>query len=475
MESYITEHLELPKRICLPQDTEVTTELIEKLIKIQEKDNKRYEILQGYYEGKAKIFEREKDEKKSNNKLVLDYPSYIVDILLGLFVGKPISYTVQEDDKKRMEAIQDILDINDEQDENTEIAKMIGIKGKGYEIVYVDEESNIRFNEVNPDNVVMVYDNKINPEPLFAIYQVALFDEETVGKESKDKKIFVYTKESIKEYIKAKGNMYLVDESINPFGEVPVIEFLNNNEAIGDFERVLPLIDAMNLAQSDSANDFEEFTNAILLLMGNLDTDSEDIRQLLEDRVLLLREGEGANWLIKELNDTALENYKIRLDNDIHKFAKVPNMNDEKFAGNVSGESMKYKLFATNQIIAQKQRKFKTALQTRLRLIINAMGIKSGLDFDYRSISIIFNENTPFNELDNINTVKTALDAGLSKQYALGKLRDIDDIGEELKRQEDEHDAYADYYLRDREDEELSKNADRVREVPEKQGERISE
>lgn len=470
MESYITEHLELPKRICLPADTEVTPELIEKLIKIQEEDNKRYEILQGYYEGKAKIFERKKDEKKSNNKLVLDYPSYIVDVLLGLFVGKPISYTVQEEDKERMEDIQEILDLNDEQDENTEIAKMIGIKGKGYEIVYVDEESNIRFNEVNPDNVVMVYDDRINAEPLFAIYQVALFDEETVGKEIKDKKIFVYTRDTIKEYINTKGEMYLVDESINPFGEVPVIEFLNNNEAIGDFERVLPLIDAMNLAQSDTANDFEEFTNAILVLLGNLDTDSEDILQLIEDRVLLLREGEGANWLIKEINDTALENYKIRLDADIHKFAKVPNMNDEKFAGNVSGESMKYKLFATNQIIAQKQRKFKTALQTRLRLIINAMGIKSGLDFDYRSISVVFNENTPFNELDNINTVKAALDAGLSKQYALGKLRDIDDIGEELKRQEDEQDAYADYYLRDR-DEELSKNANRVREISKKQGE----
>lgn len=256
---------------------------------------------------------------------------------------------------------------------------------------------------------------------------------------------------------------------------MPVIEFVNNNECIGDFERVLSLIDAINLSQSDTSNDFEEFTNAILVLNGMLDTDSEDIRQLIEDRVILLdssKDGnQSASWLIKSINDTALENYKNRLDADIHKFAKVPNMNDENFAGNVSGESMKYKLFATNQIIAQKQRKFKTALQTRFRLIINAMGIKSGLDLDYRDISIIFNENTPFNELDNINTVKAALDAGLSKQYALGKLRDIDDIGEELKRQEDERDAYADYYLKGDEDEEVRENTDRVRERPENQGE----
>lgn len=461
MENYITEYMKLPKKICLPEDTEINIELINKIIKIQEEYSERYKILQGYYEGKAKIFDREKDRDKSNNKLVLDYPSYIIDILLGLFVGKPISYTVRDEDKEKMSLIQKVLDLNNEQDENSEIAKMCGIKGRGYEIVYVDEDSNIRFNEVSPENVIVVYDDKIIPSPIFAIYQSQLTNVNNIGEDSEDsedRRITVYTKDTIIEYEKISGELKLVNEYHNPFLEVPVIEFLNNNEGIGDFERVLTLIDAMNLSQSDSANDFEEFTNAILVLYGMLDTDSEDVRQLLEDRVMLLDASkdsrQSAAWLIKEINDTAVENYKTRLDRDIHKFAKVPNMNDENFAGNVSGESMKYKLFATNQIIAQKQRKFKTALQTRFRLIINALKIKNGLDLDYRDISIVFNENTPFNELDNINTVKAALDAGLSKQYALGKLRDIDDITEELKRQEEEKDIYAESFKRELENEE---------------------
>lgn len=455
MENFITEYLKLPKRICLPEDTEITEELLKKILKIHDEYIGRYKILQGYYEGKAKIFERTKDKNKSNNKLVLDYPSYIIDVLLGLFVGKPISYTVKEENREKFKVIQDTLDLNNEQDENTEVAKMCGIKGRGYEIVYVDEESNIRFNEVNPENIVLVYDDKIIPKPIFAIYQAELTDVDNLGKESKDKKIIIYKKDIIQEFAKVKGDLHLLNEYPNPFGEVPVIEFLNNNEGIGDFERVLSLIDAINLSQSDTANDFEEFTNAILVLYGILDTDNEDIRQLIEDRVLLLDEsGQNAQWLIKEINDAALENYKNRLDRDIHKFAKVPNMNDENFAGNVSGESMKYKLFATNQIIAQKQRKFKTALEARFRLIINGLKIKSGLDLDYRDISIVFNENTPFNELDNINTVKAALDTGLSKQYALGKLRDIDDISEELKREEDERDIYAEEFEKElREDE----------------------
>ena len=350
-----------------------------------------------------------------------------------------------------MESLQEVFDLNDEQDENAEIAKICGIKGRGYEIVYLDEEGGVRFNEVQPENIVMVYDNQIKPEPLFCIYIREDADAENIGKESKNKLVTLYTKDSIKEMRLEGSDLKLIEENANLFGAIPVVEFKNNNEAIGDFERVLSLIDALNLAQSDTANDFEEFTDALLVLAGMPQADSDDVNRMIEDKVLLLDKsggaGQSAEWLIKDINDTALENYKNRLDADIHKFAKVPNMNDEHFAGNVSGEAMKYKLFATDQIIAQKQRKFKSALQDRIKLILSIAKIKTAKDLDYRDISIVFNDNKPYNELDNIATVKAALDAGLSKTYAYGKLRDIDDVAEELERQEQEKDAYADEFM----------------------------
>lgn len=451
MESYINGYFEPTKEFYLPEETEITDELVTKLIKLHEEDCERYITLEDYYRGKAKIYDRSKEDYKANNKLALDYPSYIVDILLGLFVGKPISYTVAEENKEMMEGLQEVFDLNDEQDENAEIAKICGIKGRGYEIVYLDEEGGVRFNEVQPENIVMVYDNQIKPEPLFCIYIREDADAENIGKESKNKLVTLYTKDSIKEMRLEGSDLKLIEENANLFGAIPVVEFKNNNEAIGDFERVLSLIDALNLAQSDTANDFEEFTDALLVLAGMPQADSDDVNRMIEDKVLLLDKsggaGQSAEWLIKDINDTALENYKNRLDADIHKFAKVPNMNDEHFAGNVSGEAMKYKLFATDQIIAQKQRKFKSALQDRIKLILSIAKIKTAKDFDYRDISIVFNDNKPYNELDNIATVKAALDAGLSKTYAYGKLRDIDDVAEELERQEQEKDAYAEEFM----------------------------
>ena len=187
-----------------------------------------------------------------------------------------------------MEEIQDIFNYNDEQDENSELAKMCGIKGRAYEVVYVDEDSRVRFNELDADYVVMVYDTKINPEPNFAI--VVNWGASIDGVVDVPLTAIVYTKDSILTYIEGKNGLVLIEEQEHYFGQVPIIEFLNNDEGIGDFERVISLIDAYDKAQSDTANDFEEFTDAFLCLVNLSGTEKEDIQKLKEDKVLLLDE-----------------------------------------------------------------------------------------------------------------------------------------------------------------------------------------
>lgn len=475
MQSYIHDYMELPKPIHLPEDTEVTKELIEKLLEIHEKDIPRYRNLEECYKNKALILTRRKREEKSNNKLALPYPAYITDMMIGLTVGKPVNYTMAADDGAVMEELQNIFDYNDEQDENTQIAKIASIKGRSYEIVYVDEEGKIRFNEVQPENVIYVYDDKICSEPLMALYVRDINNAENLDKEKKDRAITVYGRDVVYEYAEVNGELQYQDEYINVFGMVNIIELMNNDEGSCDFEGVLTLIDAMNLLQSDTANEFEENTDAFLVLKGMPATDTEDIKQLKEDKILLLDgtdgNGQGAEWLTKIINDTALENFKTRLDADIHKFAKVPNMSDENFAGNVSGESMKYKLFATDQVIAQKHRKLKTALLKRIELIFAVMNIQSAGDFDYRRVTISFADNKPFNELDNANMVKTLLEIPTSKQFALSKLRGIDDVQEELKRQEQEQDAYAEILMKGINIDELSENGKDLSSTSKEQGE----
>lgn len=438
------DYLPLPKPIYLPIDTVVTKELVEKLMEVHKDNLKRYQVLQAYHDGNMAIRGRRKDDDKPNNKLIMEYPSYIVDILVGLFVGKPVTYSMRSEHSDIMERIQDILDSNDEQDENSEIATIASIKGKAYEIVYLDEEGDLQFNEIEPDNIIMVMTDTIKPEPLFALYVREQLTTDTLGNDGEERKhnITAYTDSEIIEYVEEENGFFEVERRGHPFGEVPVIEFLNNDKGKGDFEGVLSLIDAINKAHSDTSNDLEEFTDAFLVLYGMLNMDEKDLETLKKDRVLLIDKSDGAlqgaEWLIKQINDTALQNHKNWLDEFIHKFSKVPNMADENFAGNVSGEAMKYKLFGTEQVLARKERKFKKGLQKRLRLILTVEGLLANTEYDYRSITITFGDNKPYNELDEIRMVNESLNAGLSKQYAYSKLRDLDDIQEELERQSQE-------------------------------------
>ncbi len=64
---------------------------------------------------------------------------------------------------------------------------------------------------------------------------------------------------------------------------------------------------------------------------------------------IILEDGGDVAWLLKTIDDTALENYKNRLREDIHTGANVPHMCDESFGGNLSGVAISYKLWGLEQ------------------------------------------------------------------------------------------------------------------------------
>ena len=70
---------------------------------------------------------QKKDSTAPNNRLVNNMAKYITDTATGYFIGKPVVYSSQND--AYLEALQDIFDYNDEQDENMELANGASING----------------------------------------------------------------------------------------------------------------------------------------------------------------------------------------------------------------------------------------------------------------------------------------------------------------------------------------------------------
>jgi len=273
--------------------------------------------LKDYYDGLHDILKREMPEEKPNNKVVVNYARYITDIMQGYFIGKPVTYKYPDD--KMSEIINNIHKYNDEQDENSELANMTGIFGESYELIYLDEQGDVRYNKVSPLNGFIVYDTKINPAPLFAIrvygYNDLLLSKEIVKVEVYDSD-FVY----MLDYTDKKFK--LVETYQHFFNDVPVVEYPNNSDRTGDFENVITMIDAYNLSVSNTQNDAEYFSDSYLALIGMTGTTEEDVADMKKNRVLLLDEAGQAYFLVKPSNDADSQNNKNRLNSDIHKMSR---------------------------------------------------------------------------------------------------------------------------------------------------------
>ena len=366
------------------------------------------------------------DTSKPNNKIANAYASYITDTLVGYFIGEPITYTANDD--VLLQDLQMILEHNDEADENAELAKNASIYGVAYEMLYLSEEDKmIRFKSLNPKEVIPIFDKTVE-QNLLAVMRY--YEDYDYVEDNTYTIVEVIDATNVRRY-KLNTGLSLLEEYPHYFSMVPVAIFKNNEEESGDFERVISLIDAYDKMQSDSLNDFEYFVDAYLALYG-FTADSEDVAQMKENRVLLMDEGTSAEWLIKQVNDAYVENMKNRLDKDIHKFAKCPNMSDQEFASNASGIAIKFKLLGTENLVSIKERKFKRGLQQRFELMsmINNV-LREG--FDWRAIDINFTRNIPSNDTDIADMVNTLKDI-VSEETLLAQIPFVEDVQAELER-----------------------------------------
>ena len=366
------------------------------------------------------------DTSKPNNKIANAYASYITDTLVGYFIGEPITYTANDD--VLLQDLQMILEHNDEADENAELAKNASIYGVAYEMLYLSEEDNmIRFKSLNPKEVIPIFDKTVE-QNLLAVMRY--YEDYDYVEDNTYTIVEVIDSTHVRRY-KLNTGLSLLEEYPHYFSMVPVAIFKNNEEESGDFERVISLIDAYDKMQSDSLNDFEYFVDAYLALYG-FTADSEDVAQMKENRVLLMDEGTSAEWLIKQVNDAYVENMKNRLDKDIHKFAKCPNMSDQEFASNASGVAIKFKLLGTENLVSIKERKFKRGLQQRFELMSMINNVLSE-GFDWRGIDIIFTRNIPSNDTDIADMVNTLKDI-VSEETLLAQIPFVEDVQTELEK-----------------------------------------
>lgn len=411
----------------------ITDALIVALVsRYQTTEVPRLKRLHDYYISKPDIKNRQmNDPAKPNNKIASPYAAYIVDTVQGFFMGKPIAYSSEIEDL--MTSIQDIHDKNHETAHNSKMAKELSITGVGYELIYMNEDKQIKIALLNPEEVFMVYDNSIEQHPLAAIRTYPVKDYVTDDVVYRVEK---YTETAIYYGTIAGDELSWEEEELHYFKNVPIIQYLNNDEATGDFEKIIDLVNAYDLAVSDTSNNLEYFADAYLVLSGLEGTEPEDVAEMTENRIMILGEGGKAEWLVKGAQNMEVEQYKDRLKEDIHTLSSIPNLGDEGFGNSASGESLKYKLFGLENLVSIKERNFTHGIERRLELVSNILNLKGG-SYDPNFITLTYTRNIPSNLTTTVEAVEK-LSGLISKETLLSLLPFVEDPAYEMEKIEKE-------------------------------------
>lgn len=417
---------------------ELTPQDVGEYIKRHKSKINRYERLQSYYLGEHDILQDGAADKDKDNKLVHPYPKYITDFNVGFFMGQSIKYTAtaldEEEDDRFLEEYQEVCNRNNEAKENLTLAKTCSIKGEAYELLWIDDKAEVRFKAIEPDNAFLIYDMSIEDRVKFGVryystkvdnittMYVYLYD---------DKAMYLYTDES------SSGVLKLEEVKPHPFSAVPLIHFKNNKELQGDFEQVITLIDAYNREQSNTLNDMDQFSDAYLALTNYAATDEEDIENMKKKRVLLLDSDGDAKWVTKDVNDTWVENFKLRINKDIHKFSFTPDFADESFGTNLPGISLRLKLLTAEELRNTKEMYFRESLSKRMDLIASYLNIINNSEVVRNQIQMQFSDSLPQNVLELTQIVQN-LSNDVSTETRLSLLPFIDSPADEIEKKEKE-------------------------------------
>lgn len=418
----------------ISKDTEMTTSILAEYIEKHKRQvTERYKGLYDAYKSDHEILhQKEKPAYKPDNRIVVNFPKYIVDTMNGFFVGNPIK--IVADDENVSEYVEYLDKFNDQDDNNAELSKICSIFGRGYEMYYADEEAELCITYLNPMESFMIYDESIVERPLYFVRRYTDSNNVEWGSISNSYGVRNF---------KIEGGIRFLENDWQPhyFDGVPATEYIENEERQGIFESVLTMVNAYNKAVSEKANDVDYFADAYLKILG-AQIDDEDVKFIRDTRILNLS-GEDAEKIIAEFmdkpsSDTTQENLLERLERLIFQISMVANISDENF-GASTGIAMKYKLQAMSNLEKTKERKFTSGMNRRYKLLFSHPRSRvqkdAWIQLEYR-----FTPNIPANLLEEAQ-IAAQMEGITSHETQLKVLSIVDNVQDELDLIEEENKA----------------------------------
>lgn len=306
------------RRRILTGEKEITREnVIDVLVKalgVHEQNRREIIYLQNYERGIQPVLERTKNyNAEINNKVVVNIANEIITFKEAEFAGEPIMYVSRRgnngvDDENR-EIPQKVAKVNDmmiaegKQTLDLELAHKMFTCGVAYRLTYHDvkppdeylDEAPFEMAVPDVENTFIVRRNDAKKTVLMGVTYVYKDPPHSDVEYTVYTKNVTYTIEGLAYVGGTEGlGLKITNETHHNFGQVSLIEYPCNPDYMGAFEPVIPLLDAINLTESNRMDGIEQFIQALMVFDG-VDISREDFLELKDLGAIKLPATQNAN------------------------------------------------------------------------------------------------------------------------------------------------------------------------------------
>ena len=416
----------------------MTSEEIEKYHDKLLAKNRWVKLYNSYAYGDNFTIEHKEQEPKPDNRIPVPLAKSAVTDVVG-YAGRPneieteyIHYAIDGD--KEIEEEDDITELlesfdeyNKEGIENSELLTRALSVGASWELWYVSEEMELSNGMMTPEYKILknqecwpIWSDDIKPI-LKGFLRFWCDDDNDY--------VDAYYPLYSERYQKKKGNNNGAGESnwsrntdgdtLYPYTITPAIPFFVNMNHEPIFKAQLSLLDAYDSTISKMKNEVDRFNAAILLLAGMMRP--EDKEAWRDGRVAIFDDlDQWEKWpefLTKNLQgvETFYNGFLDRAERHFRETIKIPNMQDESFAGNQSGVAIRYKLIGLEFLVSEIEVYFRQGLEKRFELykdIINESTLS--VNWDEYEQKINWKRNLPVDDKEKVEIAAMLLGLGLT-------------------------------------------------------------
>lgn len=385
------------RRMILTDETEVNignvVQILRKALPYHWKNRSEISYLWSYYKGRQPILNRVKEVRPEiTNKIVENRANEIVSFKSGYLMGEPLQYVSRGNAENIADGINQLNEFvfaEEKPAKDKELADWFHICGTSFRMVLPDEmageddESPFEIYTLDPRNTFVVYNNGLGNKPILGVKYVV--DENGVVHYS------CYSDHEYFEIVESK----VVSYDTHILGEIPIIEYPLNMARIGAFELVIPLLDAINLTDSNRLDGVEQFIQA-LMLFHNVDISSEDFDELRERGAIKFKDIDPQlkaeiNYLVSNLNQGETQTLVDHMYQTVLTICGMPNRNGGSSTSDTgSAVIMRDGWSAAEARAKDSELMFKKSERIFLKVVLNICRTLADMDLKVCNVEIRF-------------------------------------------------------------------------------------